>query len=690
MGARLSADIGGTFTDLVLLDDDGQLHVQKTSSTPKDFKDGVLTGVTRILEEASGERGPGRAITLGEVDYFVHGATVVLNALIQRKLPKTAIITTRGFRDVLEIMRTNNPFMYDMKYVKPAPLIPRRLRFEVDERVRFDGTVVRDLDDASVCAAVDRIHDAGVDAVAVCLLHSYANSDHERRIRTIIAEMHPDIVVCLSSDVASEVREFERTSTACINAATTPIISSYLDRLTGELTERGLRRDLYVMQSNGGVITANAAREFPVRTVMSGPSGGVMGGLYLSKAIGRDNVVTIDMGGTSSDMGVIAEGRAITVDESDVHMWPILAPMIEILAIGAGGGSIAWLDEGGALRVGPQSAGAEPGPVCYGRGGEQPTVSDACLVLGRLDPDYFLGGEMSLDTAGARTAIKETIADPLGMTVEAAAEGIIKVVSTNMSKAMWSILVARGQDPRDFVLMAFGGAGGLVAGHLLRTGDVPRAVVPNNPGALSAIGMLATDFRYDASRTHVRALADADFPEIGRLMAGMEQDVRGRLIVEGMAEADCESRHGLDVRYIGQEYYLNVPIEAGTFDASRIQKDFSAIHEKLYGYATSEFPVEVVNLRVSAIGRMDRPALPEYAPRKGPDKPLEPSNRRGVWFEGEEIDTPIYFVESLRPGDVIAGPAVIEDPRATTVVLAGQQASVDKFRNLLIEERERA
>ena len=685
MGARLSADIGGTFTDLVLLDDDGRLYVHKTSSTPKDFKDGVLTGVTRILKDASDARA--RTVTLADLDYFVHGATVVLNALIQRKLPRTAIITTRGFRDVLEIMRTNNPSMYDMKYVKPSPLIPRRLRFEIDERVHYSGKVIRELDEASVRTAADRIHAAGVDAVAVCLLHAYANPDHERRARSIIAEMYPEMVVCLSSDVASEVREFERSSTTCINAATMPIISSYLDRLTGELNQRGLRRDLYVMQSNGGVITSNAAREFPVRTVMSGPSGGVMGGLYLSEAIGRENVVTIDMGGTSSDMGVIAEGRAITVDESDVHMWPILAPMIEILAIGAGGGSMAWLDEGGALRVGPQSAGAEPGPVCYRRGGEEPTVSDACLTLGRLDPDYFLGGEMRLDTVGARRVIKEKIADPLGMSVEEAAEGIVKVVSTTMAKAMWSILVARGQDPREFVLMAFGGAGGLVAGHLLRAGDVPRAIVPNNPGALSAIGMLATDFRYDASRTHVRPLADADLSEIQQIMAALEQDARDRLIADGVPAANCDSRHGLDVRYIGQEYYLNVPVMAGALDAAQIQVDFSAAHEKLYGYATPEFPVEVVNLRVSAIGRMDRPALPEYEPRTRDDEALEPSSRRGVWFEGEEIDTPIYFVDSLRPGDVIDGPAVIEDPRATTVVLVGQEAVVDEFRNLLIEER---
>ncbi|MGH6630726.1 MAG: hydantoinase/oxoprolinase family protein, partial [Burkholderiales bacterium] len=356
---------------------------------------------------------------------FAHGTTIATNAVLERKVAKIGLITTEGFRDVLEIMRTNNPFMYDMRYVKPAPLIARRLRFEVTERMLHNGEVLTALDESSVRAAAAKLKQSGASTVAVCLLHAYANPAHERRVREIILETCPDVVVCLSSEVAGEMREFERTSTTVINAATVPIIASYLDRLSGELRGLGLQRDLYVMQSNGGVITSHVARDLPVRTILSGPSGGVVGGSYLANEIGLENVVTLDMGGTSTDIGLVSNSRAVTVDESKVDGWPILAPMIEILAIGAGGGSIGWLDAGGGLRVGPQSAGAVPGPVCYKRGGTEPTVSDACLVLNRLNPKFFLGGEMDLDPKGAHWVIEEKVAAPLKMSKEEAAQGMI-------------------------------------------------------------------------------------------------------------------------------------------------------------------------------------------------------------------------------------------------------------------------
>ncbi len=390
MTYSLAADIGGTFTDLVLLDEAGDLHVHKTPSTPRDFTEGVLVGMEYILRQ----RGP--SASLADVDTFVHGATVVLNALLQLDLPATGLLTTAGFRDVLEIMRTNNPAMYDLQHRKPAPLVPRRLRLEIRERMRHTGDVMQPLHEDDVRAAAAALREANVRAVGVCLLHAYANPSHEQRVGEILAEELPGITVCLSSEVAPEWREFERASTTCINAATVPIMTSYLDRLSSGLAAGGLRRELLVMQSNGGVMTTGAARKWPVRTVMSGPSGGVVGALELAHELGCRNVVTLDIGGTSSDIGLIAGGRAETVVESTVaDGWPILAPMIEIVSIGAGGGSIAWLDAGGALRVGPRSAGALPGPVSYGRGGVEPTVSDANLVLGRIDPDYFLGGDMT-------------------------------------------------------------------------------------------------------------------------------------------------------------------------------------------------------------------------------------------------------------------------------------------------------
>lgn len=686
MSSRLAADIGGTFTDLVLLDDAGHLHVEKTPSTPDDFKNGVLNGVQITLAAANKNRGKGTEIGMKDVSYFVHGATVVLNALIQRKLPTTALVTTAGFRDVLEIMRTNNPFMYDMRYVKPAPLIPRRLRFEVSERVRHTGEVMTELDETSVREVALKLKASGAAAVAVCLIHAYANPAHERRVRDIILEICPQIVVCLSSEVAGEQREFERTSTTSINAATVPIITSYLDRLSSELRDLGLQRDLYVMQSSGGVITSNVARDLPVRTVLSGPSGGVVGAAYLANEIGLDDVVTLDMGGTSTDIGLVAHGRAVTVDESHVDGWPILAPMIEILAIGAGGGSIGWLDSGGGLRVGPQSAGAVPGPVCYRRGGDQPTVSDACLVLSRLDPDYFLGGRMDIDVDGASWVISNKVAGPLKMSREDAAQGMITVVTANMAKAMRQILVARGLDPRDFTLMAFGGAGGMVVGDLLRASDLKRALVPNNPGALCAIGMLVTDFRYDASATLVRALKVADADEVGKVFARLEAEARGKLVEEGLRAEDVLVERYIDVRYVGQEYYLKIPVDDGPLDVTMLESEFNKEHERVYGYSTSLFPCEFVNLRLTALGKVMRPKFPTYAARDAADGPLKPDTRRPVYFNGRFADTPIYRIQSLMPGDTMMGPLVIEDSNSTVVVLDDQRATVDGYKNILIED----
>ena len=688
MGNRLAADIGGTFTDLVLLDEVGNLHVHKTPSTPDDFKVGVLAGVEAIIGNGDAGGSHGGDGPLSDTDYFVHGATVVLNALIQRKLPVTALVTTEGFRDVLEIMRTNNPYMYDMQYVKPKALIPRRLRFEVKERTRHTGEVLKPLDEDSVRAVADRLKASGAETVAVCLLHAYANPDHEQRIRDILLEACPDLVVCLSCEVAAELREFERSSTTSINAATVPIITSYLDRLSSDLKGMGLKRDLCVMQSNGGVITANVARHLPVRTVMSGPSGGVVGGTHLADQIGLDNVLTVDMGGTSTDIGVISNGRAMTVDVSEVDRWPIMAPMIEILAIGAGGGSIGWMDAGGGLRVGPQSAGADPGPVCYNRGGTEPTVSDACVVLGRLDPDYFLGGEMDLNVDGAHQVVETKVAQALKMNKFEAAAGILTVVTANMAKAMRQILVARGLDPRDFTLMAFGGAGGMVAGDLLRVSEVKRAVVPNNPGALCAIGMLVTDFRHDASATMVRSLDKADADEVMALYKELEKKAVGQLLSEGVVSGDVDVERYIDVRYIGQEYYLRIPVGEARLDVTKLGDDFNDEHERNYGYATREFPCELVNLRVTALGRVERPTFPDYPKRKESDGPLEPSMRRAVYFDGGFVDTGIYKVDTLRAGDTIDGPAVIEDPRSTVVIQTGQHARVDQLRNIHLERME--
>ena len=621
MTARLAADIGGTFTDLALLDAGGGVHVAKTLSTPGDFKEGVLSGVERILSDAGTVRG--QEIALAEVDYFVHGATVVLNALLERKLPQAALVTTAGFRDVLEIMRTNNPRMYDLKWVKPKPIIPRHLRFEVAERVRHTGEVLCALDEEGAREVARRIAALGIRSVALCFLHAYANPTHERRARELILEEYPDAHVTISSDVASELREFERTSTVAINASTIPIISAYLDGLSQALSDRGLERELFVMQSNGGVITSRTARHLPVRTVMSGPAGGVVGAQFIANRMGLHDVATIDIGGTSSDMGVISDGLARTVDQSAVEGWPIMAPTIEILAIGAGGGSIAWVDAGGALRVGPQSAGARPGPACYGLGGVEPTVSDACVTLNRLNPDYFLAGEMVLDRDAAERAIRERIAEPLGMEVAEAAEGILRVVTANMNKAIRSILIARGFDIRRFTLMAFGGAGGMVAGELLRIGDVQRLVVPSNPGAVSAIGMLATDLRHDFAQSNVQSLADAAWGEVELAQRRLRERGAERLRSDGVTDDAIHFDDALDLRYVGQDYYLRVYVDIDDLDGERIRSDFDRLHEHTYGFANPEFEVEMVNARVFAIGAFERPQLPEIGARGSSDGLLD-------------------------------------------------------------------
>jgi len=677
MPHRLAADIGGTFTDLVLFDElTGELRVHKTPSTPNDFTEGVLTGVWRTLREGQAE--------LAGVERFVHGATVVLNALLQRRLPLTGLVTTAGFRDVLEIMRTNNPFMYDLQYVKPAPLVPRRLRFEVRERMRHTGEVHAPLVEQDVRDAAAALSEAGVRAVAVCLLHAYANPTHELRVAELLREELPGVTVCTSADVAPEWREFERTSTTVVNAATVPVISSYLGTLAERLREQGLAHDLQVMQSSGGILGAEAATRRPVRTVMSGPSGGVVGAMYLAQRLGLDDVVTIDIGGTSSDMGVIAGGRAVRVEESAIDRWPILAPMIEILSIGAGGGSIASVDAGGALRIGPESAGAEPGAVCYGRGGTEPTVTDANLVLGRLDPLRFLAGEMALDVAGAERALRERVAQPLGLDVPAAAEGIIRIASTTMAKAMRSILVERGHDPRDFTLMAFGGAGGLHAGVLMRELGIPRAVVPNNPGALSAIGMLATDVRHDHARTHVRALAETSPEELRAIFAELEREALATVADEGEA-ADAVVSHSLDLRYLGQEYHLNLPVVPRALDFDDLARRLHEAHERTYGYATPEFPVQLAHLRVAVVSATTRPELPTYPRRDGGAAPVR-TLRRVFFTDLGAVETPVYDVDELRAGDVFAGPAIIEDPRSTVVVLPGQNASVDALRDIVLTE----
>lgn len=680
MGYRLTADIGGTFTDFVLVDEAGNMQIAKTPSTPGDFAAGVLDGIAKL------------GVDLTEVDVFVHGATVVLNAILERKLPKTALVTTRGFRDVLEIMRTNNPNMYDLQDVKPAPLVPRALRYEVTERVRHTGEVLAAPDREEIVALAERLRRDDVAAVAVCLLHSYAHPEHERLIGKLLAEHLPGVLVCLSSDVAPEWREYERTSTTVINAASVPVIGAYLDQLQERLKDEGLKNELFVMQSSGGIKTAGASVVKPVGTVMSGPSGGAVGAAFLSQALDAPNIMTIDIGGTTSDMALIVDGEAVTADQAAVERWPLLLPTVDILSIGAGGGSIAWVDRGGALRVGPQSAGALPGPVAMKKGGTEPTVTDANLVLGRIDPDYFLGGEFKLDREAATEAVATKVAEPLGLDTTVAAHGIVQIASTNMARAMRSIALERGFDPRSFLLMGFGGGGGMHTAPLMRELNIPRGVVPRNPGSLSAFGMLVTDFRHDRSRTHVRLLGEADLAEVNAIFAELAAAATEDLERDGIDAASIRTDLSADIRYLGQEHHINIPVDGTLVDADRLSlaERFNVAHEHAYNYATPGREVQIVNLRVTGVGTTTDPEL-SVEEEGGDDPGAALKGRRPVYFAeaGDFEETRIYGIEDLCPGNRVEGPAVIEDPNSAILVLAGQAASVDRYRNTVIEEVEK-
>ena len=528
MSVRLGVDVGGTFTDLVLFDAaTNRIHFTKTSSTPANQAVGVEEGIRKVAGIA--------AVPPGEIEFFVHGTTVATNALLERKGVSCALLVTEGFRDVLQIGRQDRPKLYDWFAQRPTPLVPRAQTFEIRERMLHTGDVLTPLDEAQAREAIRAARAAGVTAIAVCLLHAYANPAHERRVGELIAEEFPDAEVSLSSDVIPEFREYERASTTAVNAYVMPIVRRYVARLADRTAAMGVPAELHIMQSNGGLMTARAAAEQSVRTMLSGPAAGVLGAVALARQAGFENVLSVDMGGTSFDICLAYDGSLRFTKESEIGSLPIKVPMIDIHTLGAGGGSVAWIDAGGALRVGPRSAGAQPGPACYGRGGDEATVTDANVVLGRIDPANFLGGEMALDAAAAWRAVEDRIARPLGLGVEEAAEGIVRVINATMVRGMRAVSVEKGYDPRDFAIVAFGGGGPLHAADLARELGVPSVLVPVMPGVTSALGLLVADLRYDVSATVRGSLASPDH-------AALTARVRGP--GAGRPRADGAGRRG--------------------------------------------------------------------------------------------------------------------------------------------------
>ncbi len=678
---RLGIDVGGTFTDLVLIDDEtGQIHYTKTLTTPSDLALGVLTGIEKILAQSGAN--------MADVAYIAHGTTIGTNALIERKGARVGLITTEGFRDVLEIARIERPDagLYDMTVDLPEPLVPRYLRLEVDERIGADGEVVRPLNNQSVIQAAERLREEGVEAVAVCLLFSFRNPDHEKTVRDICQEILPDVPISLSSEIAPEFREFERTSTTVINAYLAPVIERYMNTLVSRLNEKYGPQDLRIMQASGGAMTVEAARSHAVNIVNSGPAGGALAAALFGRLAGVKRLISVDMGGTSFDIGLVVDGQPRVKPEGEIEGYPVKIPLTDVEGIGAGGGSIAWVDAGGALNVGPQSAGADPGPACYGQGGELPTVTDANLVLGRLNPDYFLGGEMKLYPQLARQAIARHVAEPLGMTVETAASGIIRVVNANMIRGMSVNTTQKGYDVREFLVLAFGGAGALHAAELAAEMGISRVLVPPYCSVFSAFGAVTSDVRHDYVKTLALSQEQATPEQIQKAFRVLEEGAREQLVQENVADENMVFEWAVDLRYEGQSYELSVPLLRNpalvASDIQQLVADFHDLHYRIYAYGEPSEAVEFINVRLVGIGLV--PEL-QFSASQEVEGEAQAKSERLVYYPGAGFVTAKVFErDTLLPGQNFSGPCLVEEATSTTVLPPGASGRSDRFGNLVI------
>jgi N-methylhydantoinase A len=697
-GIRIGVDIGGTFTDVALVNErTGEAGVVKVPTTPRD----LARGVVEALETALATHG----VAPGGVSLVAHATTVVTNALLEGKGARTALVTTRGFRDVLELRRSARARLYDLFQDPPAVLVPRHYRLEVDERIDAEGAIVRALDPADVERAVEFLRAHDVEAVAVCLLHSFLNDAHERVLGARLRQALPGACVFLSSEVLPEIREFERASTTAVCAYVGPLLASYLGRLETAVGDLGLP-PLHAMGSSGGLFRVEEALRMPASIVESGPAAGVIAAALIGRQLGLEGVISFDMGGTTAKASLIERGEVKTTAEYEVggegnaRRWlhgtghPIRVPVIDLAEVSAGGGSIAWIDPGGALRVGPESAGAEPGPACYGQGGEAPTVTDADVVLGYLDPEWLLGGALRVDAARARTAIETRIARPLGLEVLAAAAGIVDVVNASMAAALRIVSVERGHDPRGFTLVAFGGAGPVHAARLAEELDIPHVVVPPIPGGFSALGLVASDLRRDYARTYYAPLAAARLDDLAAAWDAMEAAARAMLEAAGVPERRWELQRSADLRYRRQAYELTVPLAGGPLvraSLDQLAADFHVRHRATYGHASPDEPVQLVNVRLTAIGRLGTLDLARRAapPRAvaGPPK----TRTRTVYFrETGPIGCDVVPWDSLGPGSERPGPVIVEAMDTTVVVPPGWRLRMDAGGAIVLEARREA
>lgn len=689
MSARLGVDVGGTFTDVALWDETTRrLAVLKLPSVPHDPAEGILAGIRSIT---------GRERVAAETLAFVaHGTTVATNALLEGKGARTALITTRGFRDLLEIARQKRPDLYDLQADKAVPIVPRDRRFEVRERLLADGIVLEKLSLDDVRAALAALAGAGpdatsaaepVEAIAVCFLYSFLDPTHERQVAAEIRGRWPAGYVSLSSEVSPEFREYERLSTTVLNAYLGPLISRYVRRFEDEVRRLGVSRAPYINQSNGGIISAATAARHPVRTLLSGPSAGVMGAAWAARAAGFESLITFDMGGTSTDVARVEHGEPVIVSERAVGGYPVRIPTLEIESVGAGGGSIAWVDSGGALKVGPESAGAQPGPACYGRGGTRPTVTDANVVLGRLSATHLLDGGMPLRPELARAAI-ERLATDLKLSPVGAARGVLSVVQTNMLGAIRVVSVRKGYDPRAYTMVAFGGAGPLHAAALARDLGIREILVPPAPGILCALGLLVEPRRLDLVRTRVQGLDGLAVTDVERLFEEMAAEATAWLEQESVPRERRRLVRAYDMRYLGQNFELTIvpPPSRSTVDRGVLRQAFFREHERVYGYAAADEPVQVVAFRLTALGEPESLVLPPLPAAARPEPDEARVGERSVYFDETAgfVTTPIYRRARLRAGHRVGGPAVIEQMDSTTVIPPGQDALVDAHANLLV------
>ncbi|MEP4104565.1 MAG: hydantoinase/oxoprolinase family protein [Nitratireductor sp.] len=690
---RVGVDVGGTFTDIILerigADGEQSVEVTKVSSTPHDQSEGVVQGILNVCKLAGVEP--------GDIDAVFHGTTVATNIVIERGGARVGMITTRGFRDIMHMGRHKRPHNFSLQFDVPwqsKPLVKRRDRLVVTERILPpDGRIEVPLAEDEVKQAAELFAKRGMDAVIIGFLFSFLNDEHEQRAKEIVSSVLPDTYVCCSSEVVNSIREYERFSSTAMNAYIGPKTSAYLRKLEGRLRAAGVGGIIRIMQSNGGITTVEKSSELPIGLLMSGPAGGVIGGRWTGDNCGKSNIITIDIGGTSADIGVIQDGdlRIKNPRDTEVGLLPGLVPVVGIGAIGAGGGSIAYLDPGGAFRAGPRSAGAVPGPACYGKGGTEPTVTDAQVVLGRLDPEQFLGGDIKIDAALSETAIRDHIAEPLGLSLDDAALGILKIVNNNMALAINANSMAKGVDPRNFTLMGFGGAGPLHAVSLAEAIHAKDIISPVQPGITAATGLLVTDLQYEYTHPLLMVLdnaSDADFKTVNDALDGLMDQAHRQLDADGIPREARRFQRIAECRYVGQGFELRAAMPDGTVDAGNartIIDSFYDEHKKIYGHAFRDQACELITLRLVATVAVETLALPElsHGGRENPDE-ARLYSRRTVFDDGQAHDTPRYQREKLLAGDRVSGPAVVIQHNSTTIVPPGYVAQVMRFGDILI------